>query len=106
LYSTFCLLVNIIYKQSLSVRYLADKTKLNPAYLGMLFKKETGESIHQYIAKIRIRNAQNILSAGGYRVAEVAQQCGYCDTYHFYKQFKTITGKAPSLYLPHKGERA
>ncbi|MDR1507782.1 MAG: AraC family ligand binding domain-containing protein, partial [Treponema sp.] len=36
------------YAEQLSVRYLADKTKLNPAYLGMLFKKETGESIHQY----------------------------------------------------------
>ncbi|MDR1444030.1 MAG: helix-turn-helix domain-containing protein [Treponema sp.] len=89
------------YAEQLSVRCLADKAKLNPAYLGALFKKETGESIHQYIAKIRVRNAKNILSAGGYRVSEVAEQCGYCDIYHFYKQFKTITGKAPSRYLPH-----
>ncbi|MDR0732129.1 MAG: helix-turn-helix domain-containing protein [Treponema sp.] len=90
------------YSEPLSVHSLADKLNLNPAYFGALFKQETGETVHQYIAKIRIRNAQNILNAGGHRVCEVAEQCGYCDSYHFYKQFKAITGKPPSTYLPYK----
>jgi AraC-like DNA-binding protein len=93
------------YSEPLTVRYLADKAKLNPAYFGALFKQETGETVHQYIAKIRIRNAQNILSAGGYRVCEVAEQCGYRDSYYFYKQFKAITGKPPSMYLSRKNKQ-
>ncbi|MDR3147108.1 MAG: AraC family transcriptional regulator [Treponema sp.] len=93
------------YSEPLTVHRLAVKAKLNPAYFGALFKQETGETVHQYIAKIRIRNAQNILSAGGYRVCEVAEQCGYCDSYHFYKQFKAITGKPPSWYLFHKNSQ-
>jgi AraC-like DNA-binding protein len=94
------------YSEPLTVRCLADKIKLNPAYFGALFKQATGETVHRYIAKIRIRNAQNILSAGGHNVCEVAEQCGYCDSYHFYKQFKAITGKPPSMYLPHKNSRS
>jgi AraC-like DNA-binding protein len=90
------------YSEPLSVHSLADKLNLNPAYFGALFKQETGETVHQYIAKIRIRNAQNILNAGGHRVCEVAEQCGYRDSYYFYKQFKAITGKPPSMYLPSK----
>jgi AraC-like DNA-binding protein len=90
------------YSEPLTVHRLAGEANLNPVYFGALFKQETGETVHQYIAKIRIRNAQNILSAGGYRVCEVAKQCGYCDSYHFYKQFKTITGKPPSWYLSPK----
>jgi AraC-like DNA-binding protein len=87
------------YSEPLSVRHLAGKVKLNPAYFGALFKQQTGETIHQYIAKIRIRNAQDMLSAGGSRVYEVAARCGYRDSYHFYKQFKAVTGKPPSTFL-------
>ncbi|GHV87321.1 hypothetical protein AGMMS50255_6170 [Spirochaetia bacterium] len=92
------------YAEPLTVCALADRAKLNHAYFGGLFKQETGDSIHQYIAKIRVRNAEGILRTGGYRVSEVAEQCGYNDTYHFYKQFKAITGKPPSRYLPRKGD--
>jgi AraC-like DNA-binding protein len=88
------------YSEPLSVRLLADRVRLNPAYFGTLFKQETGETVHQYIAKIRIRNAKNFLSAGGHYVYEVAEQCGYRDSYYFYKQFKAIDKKPPSMYLP------
>jgi AraC-like DNA-binding protein len=92
------------YSKPLTVRHLAGKAKLNTAYFGALFKQETGDSVHQYIAKIRVRNAENILRAGGYRVSEVAEQCGYRDAYHFYKQFRAITGKPPSRYLHQKNQ--
>jgi AraC-like DNA-binding protein len=92
------------YAESLTVCALADRAKLNHAYFGGLFKQETGDSVHQYIAKIRVRNAESILRTGGYRVSEVAEQCGYSDTFRFYKQFKAITGKPPSQYLPRRGD--
>jgi AraC-like DNA-binding protein len=90
------------YSEPLSVRFLSGRVKLNPAYFGALFKQEIGETVHQYIAKIRIRNAKNFLNAGGRYVYEVAEQCGYRDSYYFYKQFKAIAKKPPSMYLPSK----
>jgi AraC-like DNA-binding protein len=41
-----------------------------------------------------------MLKSGAYRVTEVAEYCGYNDAFHFYKQFKHITGLPPSRYIP------
>jgi AraC-like DNA-binding protein len=94
--------INQHYAERLTVEKLASIVSLNSAYFGALFNKETGTSVNHYIAKIRIRNAENILQSGAYKVMEVAEQCGYSDKYHFYKQFKAITGLPPSKFLPHR----
>jgi AraC-like DNA-binding protein len=88
------------YSERLTVKKLASMVKLNSAYFGTLFNRETGISVNRYIARTRIRNAENILRSGAYKVMEVAEQCGFSDIYHFYKQFKTITGLPPSKFVP------
>jgi AraC-like DNA-binding protein len=93
------------YSEKLSVEKMAAMVDLNTVYFGALFKRETGLTMKQYIAKTRIRNAENLLRSGEYKVGEVAERCGYSDIYHFYKQFKTIMGVAPSQCIPKKGNR-
>jgi AraC-like DNA-binding protein len=88
------------YTKKLTVKKLAAMAGLNTAYFGTLFKRITGVSVNQYIAQARIRNAKNMLKSGTYRVAEVAEYCGYNDAFHFYKQFKHIVGIPPSHYIP------
>jgi AraC-like DNA-binding protein len=88
------------YAERLTVEKLASMVNLNTAYFGNLFKRETGISLNHYIARIRIRNAENILRSGDYKIMNVAEQCGYSDMYHFYKQFKAITGLPPSKFIP------
>jgi AraC-like DNA-binding protein len=46
-----------------------------------LFKRETGMSIHQYINKVRTRNAENMLKSGNYKVEEIAEHCGLSDVF-------------------------
>jgi AraC-like DNA-binding protein len=87
------------YAERLTVKDLALAAGLNPAYFGVLFKRLTGFTVNRYIAVTRVRNAKNLLQSGGYRVSDVAEACGYCDVFHFYKQFKDITGVPPSRYL-------
>jgi AraC-like DNA-binding protein len=93
------------FAKRLTVKKLAAQANLNDAYFGSLFKQETGLSINQYVAKIRIRNAENILRSGVYKVKDVAEQCGYKDMYYFYKQFKAITGLPPSKYFPERNTK-
>jgi YesN/AraC family two-component response regulator len=50
----------------------------------------------------RVRNAKNLLQSGGCLVSEAAEACGYCDVFHFYKQFKALTGISPSRYLANR----
>jgi AraC-like DNA-binding protein len=62
----------------------------------LLFTKETGLTVNQYIMKTRIRNAEIMLQSGTHTVTEVADYCGYSDVIHFYRQFKTIMNISPS----------
>jgi AraC-like DNA-binding protein len=90
------------YSERLTVEKLASMVNLNTAYFGTLFNREIGTSVNHYLARIRIRNAENILRSGSCRITDVAEQCGFSDKYYFYKQFKNITGLAPSELLPKK----
>jgi AraC-like DNA-binding protein len=92
--------IGVHYAERLRVKKLAAVTGLNPSYFGFLFKRVTGLSVNRYIAMIRIQNAKDLLQSGGLRVQDVAEACGYCDVFHFYKQFKNIVGIAPSQYIP------
>jgi AraC-like DNA-binding protein len=92
------------YPEKISVKDMAAMTGLNAVYFGALFKQETGLTMGRYLINTRIRNAENMLRSGEYKVGEAAELCGYNDTFHFYKQFKQVCGIAPSECVPKKRE--
>jgi YesN/AraC family two-component response regulator len=88
------------YAEMLSVKEMAAMTGLNTVYFGALFKQETGLTMSRYLINTRVRNAENMLRSGEYKVGEAAERCGYNDPFHFYKQFKQVCGIAPSECVP------
>jgi AraC-like DNA-binding protein len=88
------------YPDRLTVKGLASQVQLDEVYFGHLFKRETGMTVHQYIMRIRIRNAENMLQTGNYKVCEAAEQCGFSDVVHFYKSFRALRGFPPSRCIP------
>jgi YesN/AraC family two-component response regulator len=86
----------------ITVAQMAELAGLNSAYFGLLFKKETGLSMHQYLMQIRIQYAESMLSTGQHKVVEVAHACGFSDEIHFYRNFKLIWGFPPSACIPRK----
>jgi AraC-like DNA-binding protein len=94
------------YSEKLPAKKLASLTGLNKIYLNMLFKQETGMTLHQYQIYIRIKNAENMLRSGEFTVYETAEHCGYLDIYHFSKQFKEILGFSPSKCMPRRDSLA
>lgn len=88
------------YSERLSVKNIASLVGLNAVYFGALFKQTTGLSINRYVIQTRIKNAENFLISGEYRVEEVASHCGFSDVAHFYKLFKELMGFPPSRYIP------
>jgi AraC-like DNA-binding protein len=91
------------YFEKITVEKMADLVNLNKVYCGALFQKKTGLSINQYLRRTRIRNAENMLKSGEYKVGEAAEHCGFSDIYQFYKQFKGLMGFSPSEAIPKKG---
>lgn len=83
---------------SLSVEALAEVAGYTPNYFSKLFKETTGINSGEYIRKIRIGKAKELLLNQDYKVSEVAEICGYINSSHFYSAFKKDVGMTPSTY--------
>lgn len=83
---------------SLSVRTLAEHVYLTPPYLSNLFKKNTGLTIGQYLADVRIENAKRLMKEPKLKFYQVASMVGYEDSNYFAKIFKKKTNMTPSEY--------
>ena len=67
---------------------------ITPAYISTLFKKQTGESLLEYINAVRVKEAQ-ILLEQGISVVETAQKVGFRNSGAFIRVFKKKTGITP-----------
>jgi len=88
------------YPEHVTVKMMADMVGLNSNYFGLLFKKTMKTSFNNYLIKLRVENAANMLAKGEYKVCDIAQACGFSDSAHFNKQYKIIKGIPPSHSLP------
>jgi AraC-like DNA-binding protein len=80
----------------LNRKKVAQAVNYSEYYIGILFKKQTGTNLIDYIHQIRINNAVDLLKKGKFSVNEVAYSSGYRSIQHFNKIFKKLTGKIPS----------
>lgn len=87
------------YAEEVTIKALAEWIGLNPVYLGKLFKQNTGSTCKEFLNRVRVNNAEMILSAGGFNVSEVAEHCGYHDVAYFSNVFKSMKGYPPSAAL-------
>jgi len=91
-------LIQTRYKEKLSIEEIAKTVYLSPAYLCLLFKEETGQTINEYLTQMRMEKAKSLLCTGERKVLEVALEVGYQDQKYFCKLFKKYTGVNPSEY--------
>lgn len=77
---------------------------LNYDYVRKLFKKEVGETPHEYLTRARMERAKSIILSGvtnrysDYTVTQIAEACGFSEPLYFSRVFKKYFGVAPSLY--------
>lgn len=91
--------LNENYAQKISLEQIAKNMYLSPVYISKIFKEETGESPINYLIKIRLEKARDILlNKENKRIKNIANQVGYEDVYHFSKLFKKYYGVAPLHY--------
>lgn len=86
------------YNETVRLEDVAEMLGFNSAYFSTLFKKETGNTFSEYLIKLRISRARNLLTDTSDPVADVSEQVGYADLKYFSKIFKRETGLTPSEY--------
>lgn len=70
----------------------------SPFHLSRTFSQEAGMSIPQYLRKLRIDRAAELLQTGKYNVTEAALEVGYSSLSHFSQAFCQTKGCCPGLY--------
>ena len=86
---------------NLSLQWVANEMLyMNADYLGKLFKKETGEKFSNFLTRIRIETAIEIIETeSDVKIFELAEKIGFGDNSQYFSQvFKKQTGYTPSEY--------
>lgn len=91
--------LNENYERKISLDQIAHNMYLSPVYISKIFKEETGESPINYLIKIRLEKAKDILQKDTEgSIKNIANSVGYDDVYHFSKLFKKYYGISPLYY--------
>ncbi|MBQ8740500.1 MAG: helix-turn-helix transcriptional regulator [Clostridia bacterium] len=92
------LMIDADISSDLSLHKLAAKQNINASYLSTIFKKETGQTVTEYINTKRIQLASQLLATTSLQIQTVALHCGIMDVQYFSKIFKKHTGSTPKDY--------
>lgn len=92
------------YASDISLSSMAEKYKISPGYLSLLFSERTGKNFIDYLTGCRINKAKELLKHTEMRIYEIANAVGYNDPFYFSNCFKKITGKNPSEYRESLGK--
>lgn len=88
----------------LSLRALAQAQGINASYLSALFRRETGQTVTDYVNRKRIESAVHLLGTTSLQVQTVAQHCGFTDVHYFTKVFKKQIGETPRQFRGRRHE--
>lgn len=85
-------------QEEFSIEQLAEFLHLSKSYLSKIYKNETGESIWNFVMRVRITRAKELLVGTDYTNYAIARAIGYSSEYHFSRAFSKMVGVSPSAY--------
>ena len=86
------------------VEKLIAETQMSETSLASAFKRDTGQTPHEFLVTCRIRKAMDILSKDpSARITDLAAELGFASSQHFAARFRRETGKTPSEYRGQRG---
>ena len=84
--------------EHITLESLTRQFHYSRSYLTAQFRMTTGMSIMEYISRLRIQRAKELLLDGGMTVAQIAEELGYSSMQYFSQCFKQAVGCSPSRY--------
>jgi AraC family transcriptional regulator len=81
-----------------TVTELADLVGISRRHLGRVFKRTTGQTLHDYITTVRVRKAITLLCDTRMSVKQIAHELGFAAQESFALAFRNTTGQSPSTF--------
>ena len=83
----------------LSVDMIAEEVGISRVHLHRKMKELTGQTPHDFIRSIRLKQAANLLSTRNMNITEVVYACGFSNAASFSTMFKNVYGMSPREYM-------
>jgi AraC-like DNA-binding protein len=85
----------------LTLGRLSGRLQTSEGYLGRLFREHTGMSFRQYLRRIRMSRAIELLRDPAHTTKEIAAETGYTEISNFYRDFRSTFGMTPVEWRTH-----
>lgn len=89
---------SVIEGNSISVKEFCAKNGMNPAYLGHLFRQETGSFFNDYLMQCRINQSVILLRNPNRKIKDISEKIGFTSTSYYVKCFREAKGMSPTKY--------
>lgn len=90
--------LDLSFRTDVGLKDVAAATSTSPFHLAREFKRHVGETPRQYLIRLRIDEAKNLLRESGRAITHVAHECGFNSVSHFSTTFRARTGVTPSAF--------
>ncbi len=84
--------------EDISLGDVAKAVNTSTFYFCKMFKKATGLNFTDYLSRIRIEKAKNLLLNPNLRISEIAYEVGFQSLTHFNRVFRKLAGQSPTEY--------
>jgi len=91
------------YMEDISLELTARKLRLSPSYCSNMFKQVTGVGFSEYLIRIRIAKAKEMLLHTDEKICDIARKTGFHDAAYFNRVFKRETGLTPNTFRQSTG---
>ena len=84
--------------EDISLNQVAASVNISPNHFSSVFKKETGETFIEFLTRVRMDKAKELLETTDMKAAEVGYEIGYRDPHYFSYIFKKTQNITPRQY--------
>jgi AraC-like DNA-binding protein/ligand-binding sensor protein len=82
----------------INLQAIANTMHISSFYFCKIFKKATGLTFTDYLGRVRVERAKNLLLNPNLRISEIAYAVGFQSLTHFNRVFRQLTGESPTRF--------
>lgn len=90
--------VNQNFKENISLTEIAGEVFMSPTYICAVFKRETGQTINEYVIEMKMNDAKKLLASTKMKIMDISEDLGYENSQYFSYSFKKYLGETPQQY--------
>jgi AraC-like DNA-binding protein len=84
--------------ENIGVKDISDSAQLSVYQVNQLFKQEAGQTVYEYLTKLRIEHSEMLLKDTDFKIFEIAEMVGYQNENSFIRVFRNTKNMTPGKY--------